>query len=191
MKYRSISLNGNEYSHYSLVKYNNEYKEYLVDLRNMNKELAESVEKYPKIYSELSDNQSYMIFQDKYRCVGAINIETSTDEKNLEIKVQLNEKYFTSKQEIVKVIEQLTESLKLYFFDKEKIEITLINNIDLSKVNFHKYHKTVYDENLTTYTCTNKKNNLLIPKLVEEVNSWRASEGPGCRIIWTFSKSRL
>ena len=171
MKYRSISLNGNEYSHYSLVKYKNEYKEYLVDLKKMNKELAESVENYPKIYSELSDNQSYMIFQDKYRCVGAINIETSTDEKKLEIKVQLNEKYFTSKQEIVKVIEQLTESLKLYFFDKEKIEITLINNIDLSKVNFHKYHKTVYDENLTTYTCTNKRNNLLIPKLVKEVNS--------------------
>ena len=50
MKYRSISLNGNEYSHYSLVKYKNEYKEYLVDLKKMNKELAESVENYPKIY---------------------------------------------------------------------------------------------------------------------------------------------
>ena len=170
MKYRSISLNGNKGWHYSLVKYNDEYKDYLVDLRNMNKKLADSVEQCPKIYSELSEHQSYMIFQGEYRCVGAINIGTSTDERNLEIEVQLNEKYFSSQQEIVEVVEQLVESLKLYFFDEENIEINLINNIDLSKINSYKYHKRVYDEKLTTYTCTNKRNNSLIPKLVEEVS---------------------
>lgn len=170
MKYRSISLNGNKGWHYSLVKYNDKYKDYLVDLRNMNKNLADSVEQCPKIYSELSEHQSYMIFQGKCRCVGAINIGTSTDERNLEIEVQLNEKYFSSQQEIVEVVEQLVESLKLYFFDKENIEINLINNIDLSKINSFKYHKRVYDKNLTTYTCTNKRNNSLIPKLVEEVS---------------------
>lgn len=170
MKYRNISLNGNKGWHYNLVKYNDEYKKYLVELRNMNEELADSVELCPKIYSELSEHQSYMIFQGEYRCVGAIKIGTSTDKKNLEIEVQLNEKHFTSQQEIIKVIEQLIESLKLYFFDKENIEINLINNIDLSKVNSYKYHQKVYDENLITYTCTNKKNNVLIPKLVEEVN---------------------
>lgn len=182
MKYRSISLNGNKSSHYSLVKYNDEYKDYLVELRNMNKKLADSVEQCPKIYSELSEHQSYMIFQGEYKCVGAINIGTSTDQKNLEIEVQLNDKYFSSQQEIIEVIEQLVESLKLYFFDKENIEIHLINNIDLSKINFYKYHKKIYDENLTTYICSNKRNNLLIPKLIEEVSKtekcltdWRQS----------------
>lgn len=169
MKYRSISLNGNKGRQYSLVKYSDEYKNYLKELRKMNKELAYLVEECPKIYSELSEHQSYMIFQGRCMCVGAINIGTSTNEKNLEIEVELNEKYFDSQVEIVRVIEQLIESLKLYFFDKENIEINLINNIDLSKVNPYEYHKTVYNEKLTTYICSNKRNNELIPKLVDEI----------------------
>ena len=171
MKYRNISLNGNKTWNYGLVKYNEDYKNYLEELRKMNKELADSVEKCPEIYSELSEHQSYMIFRGSYRCVGAINIETSTDERNLEIELQLNDKQFDSQEEIVEVIEQLVESLKLYFYDKENIEINLINNIDLSKINSYKYQKRVYDENLTTYTCSNKKNNILIPKLIEEIKA--------------------
>ncbi len=171
MKYRNISLNGNKYYYYGLAKYNDEYKKFLEKLRIINEDMADSVEHCPKIYSESSEHQSYLILQSNYRCVGAINIETSTDERNLEVEIQLNEKCFNSQEKIIELIEQLIESLKLYFFDKEKIEINLINNIDLSKINPYKYHKRVYDENLTTYTCTNKKNNLLIPKLVEEIIS--------------------
>ena len=170
MKYRNISLNGNKDSNFGLVKYNDNYKGYLEDLRQMNEELADAVERCPKIYSELSEHQSYMIFDGPYRCIGAVRIETSTDEKNLEIEVQLDEKCFDSQQEIVQVIEQLVESLKLYFYDKEAIEIHLINNIDLSKINCYKYKKKVYDEKLTTYTCDNQRNNELIPKLCDEVN---------------------
>ena len=170
MKYRSVSLNGNKDCNYGLVKYNDNYKDYLEDLRQMNEELADAVERCPKIYSELSEHQSYMIFDGPYRCVGAVNIGTSTDEKNLEIEVQLNEKSFDSQREIAQVIEQLVESLKLYFYDKEAIEINLINNIDLSKINPYKYKKSVYDEKLTTYTCENQRNNELIPKLCDEVS---------------------
>ena len=94
MKYRSITLNGNSESQYSLIKYNDEYKYHLEELRKLNKELADYVEKCPKIYSENSEEQSYMIMRDNRDCVGAIYIATSTNELNLEIKVHFNEKYF-------------------------------------------------------------------------------------------------
>ena len=170
MKYRSITLNGNSDSQYSLIKYNDEYKYHLEELRKLNNELADYVENCPKIYSENSEEQSYMIMCDNRDCVGAIYIGTSTDEKNLEIKVHFNEKYFESTEHIVKNIEKLVESLGLYFYDKENIEIQLVNNIDLSKFNKYKFKKKVYDENLTTYIFSNEGNNKLIKALIDEIN---------------------
>lgn len=170
MKYRSITLNGNSESQYSLIKYNDEYKYHLEELIKLNKELADYVENCPKIYSENSEEQSYMIMRDNRDCVGAIYIGTSTDEKNLEIKTHFNEKYFVSEEHIVKNIEKLVESLGLYFYDKENIEIQLVNNIDLSKFNKYKFKKKIYDENLTTYIFSNEINNKLIPALIDEIN---------------------
>lgn len=170
MKYRSITLNGNSESQYSLIKYNDEYKYHLEELRKMNNELVDYVENCPKIYSENSEEQSYMIMRDNRDCVGAIYISTSTDEKNLEIKVHFNENYFVSSEHIVKNIEKLVESLGLYFYDKENIEIQLVNNIDLSKFNKYKFKKKIYDKNLTTYIFSNEGNNKLIPALIDEIN---------------------
>ena len=170
MKYRNITLNGNYQSQYSLIKYNDEYKYHLEELRKLNKELADYVENCPKIYSENSEEQSYMIMRNNRDCVGAIYIATSTNELNLEIKVHFNEKYFESPEHIVKNIEKLVESLSLYFYDKENIEIQLVNNIDLSKFNKYKFKKKIYDENLTTYIFSNEVNNKLIPSLINEIN---------------------
>lgn len=170
MKYRSITLNGNSESQYSLIKYNDEYKYHLEELRKMNNELADYVENCPKIYSENSEEQSYMIMRNNRDCVGAIYISTSTDENNLEIKVHFNEKYFVSAEHIVKNIEKLVESLGLYFYDKENIEIQLVNNIDLSKFNKYKFKKKIYDENLITYIFSNKGNYKLIKALIDEIN---------------------
>ena len=178
MKYRSISLNGNKGRHYSLVKYNKWYQDYLIELNKMNKELTELVLKYPLIYDETSNIQSYMIFQGEYNCVGAIIIDAENLEK-LEVKVQLNEKYFPSQQDIFEVVEQIVESLKLFFYDKKNIEINLLNDLDLSTIDCQNYHKE--DSNLNIYNCFNEKNKL-IPKLIEEVISaekkltdWRQS----------------
>ena len=170
MKYRSITLNGNSESQYSLIKYNDEYKYHLEELRKLNKELADYVENCSKIYSENSEEQSYMIMRDNRDCVGAIYISTSTDEKKLEIKVCFNEKYFVSSEHIVKNIEKLVESLGLYFYDKENIEIQLVNNIDLSKFNKYKFKKKIYDKSLTTYVFSNEGNNKLIKALIDEIN---------------------
>lgn len=178
MKYRSISLNGNKGRHYSLVKYNKWYQDYLIELSKMNKELAQLVLKYPSIYDEASNIQSYMIFQGEYNCVGAIIIDATKLEK-LEVKVQLNEKYFTSQQDVFEVVEQIVESLKIFFYDKKNIEINLLNDLDLSTIDCQNYHKE--DSNLNIYNCFNEKNKL-IPKLIEEVISaekkltdWRQS----------------
>lgn len=182
MKYRTVSLNDREDYLYGLVKYNDQYKNYLEELRKMNKDLADSVMQYPKIYNESSDHQSYMIISGCDRFVGAIKIGTSTNEKDLEIEVQLNEEFFKSQEHIISLIDQLVESLKLYFYDKENIEINLINDIDLSKIDSSKYRKNVYDENLTTYICTNKTNNILIPRLIEEINGTEK-----CLVDWKQS----
>ena len=170
MKYRSITLNGNYQSQYSLIKYNDEYKHHLEELRKLNKELADSVENCPKIYSEDSEEQSYMIMRDNRDCVGAIYIGTSTNEKNLEIKVHFNELHFISEEHIVKTVEKLVESLSIYFYNKENIEIQLVNNIDLSKYNKYKFKKKIYAQNLTTYIFSNEYNYKLIPTLIDEIN---------------------
>lgn len=169
MRYRSISLNGNRIDKYSLVKYTDKYKTYLEELRKMNEILADAVENGPKLYSELSEHQSYMIFRGVDECVGAINIGTSTDEKDLEIEIQFDEKHLAVLEEMYKVVEQIVESLKLYFFYKRNIKVKLNNGLDLAKVNGAKYQKRVYDGNLTTYICTNERNNVLFPRLFDEI----------------------
>lgn len=169
MKYKSITLNGNKGVPYSLVKYTKEYKRYLEKLRELNPELADCVEQCPKIYSEQSEHQSYMIFSGRRDCVGAIYIGTSIDEKTLEIKLQFDEKYFKTNADIVAVIEQLVDSLGLYFYDKENIEIELCNDIDLSQFNKFRFKKQVYDDKITTYTCSNR-NHILIPAILNEMN---------------------
>lgn len=170
MRYRSISLNDNKKYQFSLIKYNEEYKKYLEELKRMNENLADSVEKCPTIYSELSDHQSYMIFSGESNCVGAIYIGTLTDEKNLEIKVQFIEEKFENKESIFAVLEQLVDTLGLYCFDKENVEIHLLNNIDLEKINKYKYKKNRLFENLTTYNTTNGYNNRLFSKLLNEMS---------------------
>lgn len=178
MKYRTISLNGNKDYYYNLVKYNDdeEYKEALEELRKINKELALEVEMWPQIYDEIGKHRSYMIFRSRngsqYKiednCVGAIKTSPTNNDKNLVVEIQLIEKYFNTQQKAINFIEQLVESLKLYFFDTENIEIILNHDIDLSKINSYKYLKKIHNEKLT-YICSNKLNNQLIPKLAEEI----------------------
>ncbi len=170
MRYRSITLNNCEKDQFVLIKYSEEYKEYLEELRRMNEYLASSVEKCPTIYSELCDHQSYMIFSGETNCIGAIYIATSTDEKNLEIEVHFIEEKFENKEGIIDVLEQIISTLGFYCFDKENIEIHLLNNIDLEKINKYKYKKNCISENITTYTTTNKFNNKLYPKLLNEMS---------------------
>ena len=168
MKYRSITLNGNKNHQYKLVKYNDENSIKLLKLNNPDKELVDCVKEWPKVYSELSEHQSYMIYDHK-KCVGLICITTSTNERNLELKVWFDDKYFESNNEILNVIYQLIDSLGLYFYDKENIEIELVNDIDLSKIDSFKFKKNIYDENLTTYMCSNKIYNVMIPALIDEI----------------------
>ncbi len=173
MRYRSITLNDNKIERISFVKYNAEYKDYLEELKEMNYELADSVEKCPTIYSELSDHQSYMIFSGEKKCIGAIYIGTSTDEKNLEIQLQFIEEKFENKEGVLAILDQIVATLGLYCFDKENIEIQLLNNFssdDIDKYTYHRYQQQRLSENVTTYTTTNRHNNSIFPKLLEEMS---------------------
>lgn len=156
MKYESIMLTKNVEFPLALIKYTEEYKKYLEQIKKFNKNLADSVEKCPKIYSELSDHQSYMIFLGEDYCIGGINIETSFDERNLELEIHFDEKYICLSEEINEITQHLVDGLSRNFPDKEEIEIRLLNDVDLSRYHKYKYIKKVYDEKLTTYNCKNR-----------------------------------
>ena len=90
MKYKSISLNGNKDYQYSLVKYEDKYKHILDSMEGIDTNLIDSVIACPVIYSINSDHQAYMIVKDDDIGVGATYVGTSTDEKDLEVKLQLD-----------------------------------------------------------------------------------------------------
>ena len=167
MEYRSILLAKNNKWPLALIKYTEEYKKYLEQIKRINSSLADSIERCPKMYSELSEHQSYMIFLGEDYCVGGINIETSCDEKKLELEIHFDEKYIYLPEEIYEITDHIVDSLSYYFPDKEKIETKLINNVDLSKYN-NKYTKLVYDEKMATYICVNEYKNYTIKKMLEK-----------------------
>ena len=159
MEYKSIMLAKSKKWPLALIKYREEYRKYLEQIKSFDRELADSVEKCPNIYSELSEHQSYMIFLGENYCVGAIYIGTSFDGKNLELEIHFDEKYIYLPEEIYEITQHLVDGLSCNFPDKERIEIKLLNNIDLTKYNKHKYIKIVYDEKLITYRCKNEYKN--------------------------------
>jgi len=154
MEYKSILLAKNNKWPLALIKYTGEYKKYLERIKIINSSLADYIEVCPKIYSEESEHQSYMIFLGENYCIGGINIETSCDEKNLELEIHYDEKYIYLPEEIYEITDHIVDSLSYNFLDKEEIEIRLLNDVDLSR--YHKYIKKVYDEKLTTYSCKNR-----------------------------------
>ena len=156
MEYTSIMFTKSEKWPLALIKYTEEYEKYLEQIKRFNGSLADSIEKCPKMYSELSEHQSYMIFLGEYYCVGGINIETSFDERNLELEIHFDEKYICLSEEINEITERIVDGLSRNFPDKEKIEMRLLNDVDLSRYYKYKYIKKVYDEKLTTYTCKNR-----------------------------------
>ncbi len=171
MRYRTIMLNGNEKNQISFVKYTNEYKRDLEELKEMNPYFADIVEKCPTLYSELSEHQSYMIVSSEKGCIGAIYIGTSTDEKNLEIEVQFIEEKFENDESILPVLNQIVNTLGFYCYDKENIEIKLFNNINSNDLDKQRYKPNYISENVTTYTVSNKHNNKLFSKLFNEMRN--------------------
>lgn len=171
MKYKSISLNGTYNYQYSLVRYEKKYNIIIKQLKNLNADLLDSVLQCPIIYSEESDHQAYMIVRDVNEGVGATYIATSTDEKDLEVTLQLDEDKFDNEVDMYKLINQLVDSLGRYFYDKESVYINLVNKLDLSIYNSLKYKREVHYIGIDTYCCNNKKYNKTIPLLLKEIKS--------------------
>ena len=125
MESRTSSLIGNR-KNFAIVEYTDEYKKYLEQLREINKEFADSIE----------HNHGYIILRHDCRCLGEINIKIPEGESKIEIELHLREKYLHLLENFSSILEEIIKSIGVYFFDKENIEISLINNIDLSRINF-------------------------------------------------------
>ena len=170
MKYRNIMFTKSKKCPLALIKYTDEYRKYLEQIKKFNMELADSIERCSKLYSEESEHQSYMIFLGEDYCIGGINIETSFDEKNLELEIHFNEKYICLPEETCEIIEHMIDGLSRNFINKERIEIRLLNEVELSRYHKYTYIKKVYDEKLTTYTCKNRYYQAHVINLIEEKN---------------------
>lgn len=170
MEYRSVKLSEDGKWSLALIKYTEEYKEYLEQIKKFNKTLADYIEKCPKIYSVQSEHQSYMIFLGEKYCIGGINIGTSFDEKNLELEIHFDENHICLPDAIYQIVEQIVDGLAYHFPDNERIEIRLLNNVDLTRYNRHKYIKMVYSEKLITYSCKNKYKNSDVKRTLEKNN---------------------
>lgn len=156
MKYRDIVLNGSDGLQFKLVKYNDKYKLCLEGFKNLDSRLADCVINCPKIYSELSEHQSYMIFDNKQDiCIGVIYIGISCDERNLEVRLQLDESKILDKDSLMNVADQIIDVLGYCFRDKDNIEVDMVNDIYLSEYDM-KYKKMVYDAKIVTYMFVNK-----------------------------------
>lgn len=103
--------------------------------------------------------------------VGATYIATSTDEKDLEVTLQLDKDKFDNEVDMYKLINQLVDSLGRYFYDKENVYINLVNKLDLSIYNSLKYKRKVHYMSINIYCCNNKKYNKTILLLLKEIKS--------------------
>ncbi len=187
MKYKNIVLNDNKIYQYSLVKYERE-RWYIFDsLKNLNGDLLRIVRESSILYSENSDYQAYMLVRGKIIGVGVVIIDTSCDEKDLEVLVQLDEEQFRAKKDMMEMIDQLIDSLALYCYDKENIVVDLRNDLDLEKYNESKYTREVLFPSSSTFKRSNNYYNTLLPLLIREMKdthdvltiwrqSWRQQE---------------
>ena len=143
---------------YTLVKYDDSYKNTLVSLGINNED-----------FDSLNCQQIFMVVRTIYgnikTIVGSIYIFPSIDENKIRVHVQLKDDCFESKKEMIDAIDKIVDSLKILFYNKKYLELHLSNNIDLSVFNSIKYDKGRNN----TYVCKNGLNNILISALVDEM----------------------
>ena len=163
MKYRNITLNGNKNKVFSLVKYTDEY-ESIINVKN--NDLKNKIISYPKLKKPNNDSQSYMIVMQPNVVVGYIVI-TSLLSKEAKVKIEIDEKKLT-KEEINELMTNLLSSLKLLLYDKDSIELDVLNNIDLD-IYKEKHIGKISSNDVVSKVFNNKKTSRLMSKISKEI----------------------
>lgn len=168
MQYKSISLSSfnKDDKMYSLLKYENHMKKFLKEIQQINPFLASTIEKC-SLNDEDSKLQGYLIVDDEInKCLGGIYIDALVDDNTLNVVLLIKSEEFRKEEfgkEIHLFIHQLIQSLKIYFWDKEQIEIHLLNALRL-------YYPV---GNSNTYFIKNEYNTL-VPTLMSEIEITRS-----------------
>ena len=84
------------------------------------------------------------------------------------LTIHFDEKYICLPEEIYEITDYIVDCLAYKFPDKERTEIKLFNDVELSRQNKHKYIKIVYSEKLITYSCKNKYKNVGVKRVLEK-----------------------
>ena len=119
MKYRNISLRNGKYcDSYGFLKYDDSYKE-MLDKCNISDETKNVI----KIYSDMMDidsqHQAYMVTFSDTSCIGGIIIDQKPlDNETILVEIEFDENTYEYENDISKLLNNIIESLKIYFYDK-------------------------------------------------------------------------
>lgn len=169
MKYRNISLRNGKYcDSYGFLKYDDSYKE-MLDKCNISDETKNVIKIYSNMMDIDSQHQAYMVTFSDTSCIGGIIIDQKPlDNETILVEIEFDENTYEYENDISKLLNNIIESLKIYFYDKKTIDVKIKNNCDMSKLYYDGsyYQKSPYSK---VYVFNNDGYNRLIPALIKEI----------------------
>lgn len=125
MKYGNISLNNNKYGYaYGLLKYEYGY-DYMLNRCELSTKMKNDIKLYSEIMDDNNNQQAYMI-SNGCKCIGGIVIDGRNND-SIKMLIELDDSFSNSEKRSAKLLENVIESLKIFFYDKKKIEVKIIN----------------------------------------------------------------
>ena len=163
MKYHSISLR-NEKS-IGFLKYKGRY-ESLLNECCISDETKKTIKLYSGLMSINSNHQAFLITENNTRCFGCIIIDQkSFDNETLQVEMEIDKSKFDSIKEISKLLFDVIESIKLFYYDYKRIEIKILNNNDY----LIDYNYPTKGINQDIYVIDNTNINKIYTALVKEI----------------------
>lgn len=148
-----------------------EMENYINSSKHTNQEFIDNIKKNIDVFKEEKDSKIYALIankQFKKEIIGIITISESINPLNLRTKILLG--YSKSGSKTIELLNQIIDKLKLVYYDKNAIELELLNDINLKNYFPHNYTIT-REENKAIYTYSNNLNNKTLPALEYEINS--------------------
>lgn len=178
MKYRNTSFSGKQ--KYYLVKDKEEksFEKDLEEFKEITPYLAANIHGFSDFYDENSRNQAYLIYQSYLSsnepeiCLGGIVIVGPLFEHDpLKLKICINEENILNDSELFRIVEDFVKLFSRCNYNRERINIELENNFDLSKMNCYKYKKGSNEWEKNCYICNNDYYGIIQPVLEEILNT--------------------
>lgn len=173
MKYRNTSLIGRNC--YYLIRENKgkDFETDLENLKNVKPYLASNIKGFNEVYDKRSQNQAYLIYNDKdmKNCLGGIVIIAPLfDNEPIKLKIYIDERKVRVDEEAFKIVNEIIDLLGRCNCSSEQISIEMENDLNLNNWNSSKYQRSPFEWEKSTYLCNNAYHQIL-PAALEEISS--------------------